>query len=452
MGAVYWLYSMALGIALLVSGPWWLVQLLRHGKYRAGLAERLGRVPERLLRGDRGPVIWIHAVSVGEALAISRLVEELRRRLPEHRVVVSTTTQTGQKLAAERFGAENVFYFPIDFAFAVRPYLTALRPSLVVLAETEFWPNFIRLARESGAKLMVTNARISDRSLPRYRRFRGVLARVLANIDVFLAQSGQDVARLREIGAPAERVKFAGNLKFDVTPPAEAGFVDELRAALKTSAAGPTIVAGSTVAGEEPLVLEAFAKVLAQCPAAALVLAPRHRERFEEAAEAVSRAGLPTVRRSAWEPAKPLAGTVLLLDTIGELASVYGVADLAFVGGSLVQRGGHNILEPAHFGVATVVGPHTENFRDIVALFTRENAVVVTPSERLSDTLIGLLRDPATLAQYGQRARRVLETQRGATSRTVDAIAELVESGRTTPPSASQKGGAPGGVPVDGRS
>src|SRR5271170_2534864 len=214
--------------------------MARYGKYHAGLAERLGRVASRLqLPGKEERVIWVHAVSVGEVLAVAGLVEELRRRFPQHQIFVSTTTDTGQVLARKRFGDGNVFYFPLDFAFAIRPYLRALRPQLMVIAETEFWPNFMRLAHASGARIAVVNARISDRSWPSYRRFRGLMRRLLANVDLFLAQTPEDAARLRDIGAAPERVRVAGNLKFDIPEPDPPAIVEVVRRSIKGSGAGP---------------------------------------------------------------------------------------------------------------------------------------------------------------------------------------------------------------------
>src|SRR5512133_147389 len=224
--------------------------MLRLGKYRAGLAERFGGVPARIRRGDHRGSIWVHAVSVGEVLAISGLVAALREALPGLRVVVSTTTHTGQRLARERFGEADVFYFPLDFAFCIRPYVRALQPKLVVVAETELWPNFLRILRSSGARVAVVNARISDRSFPRYRTWRGLLARVLRFVDLFLAQSDEDARRLREIGAASDRVHVSGNLKFDVKPPQEQAAVAKLRNALAAGGVRPVIVAGSTVEGE----------------------------------------------------------------------------------------------------------------------------------------------------------------------------------------------------------
>lgn len=422
---MYVLYSALLFLLLLLSLPYWLVQMARLGKYRAGLAERLGEVPERLrLNFSRLPVIWVHAVSVGEVLAVSALLEQLQAE-GAARVVISTTTQTGQKLARQRFGEKNVFFFPIDLPFAISAYFHALRPKLVVLAETEFWPNFLHKAHRHGARVAVVNARISDRSFPRYRRYRGLLSRVLSNVDCFLAQSQEDARRLVEIGAEPDRVRVSGNLKFDVAPPRELPFVEELRAELAAAHAGPTLVAGSTVEGEEPMVLDAFREVLLANPQARLILAPRHRERFAAVAALLAQCGMPFALRSESRIAHS-QWRVLLLDSIGELATIYSVADIALVGGSLVPRGGHNILEPAFYGVPIIVGPHTENFRDILALFRRENAVIECPPAELNSRLQQLFADRNVRAELGARARSVLEAQRGATARTHDALRALL--------------------------
>ncbi len=258
---IYFLYSLLLAAAMLLSLPYWLYQMLRHGKYRRGFAERLGSVPSRLIQtSPKRPVIWVHAVSVGEVLAVTGLIDEMRRRFPQHRIFITTTTDTGQELARKRFEEENVFYFPLDFAFAIRPYLRALRPELVVIAETEFWPNFLRLAHASGARIAVVNARISDRSWPNYRRFRSLLKKELENIDLFLAQTDADSARLESIGAVPDRVQVTGNLKFDINLPPAPPIVAALRKSLAASGAGPVLVCGSTqraravhpVRGEHP--------------------------------------------------------------------------------------------------------------------------------------------------------------------------------------------------------
>jgi 3-deoxy-D-manno-octulosonic-acid transferase len=420
------LYSVALAVGMLVSLPYWLFQMARHNKYSKGLAERLGRVPSRLrLPGKEEPVIWVHAVSVGEVLAVAGLVDELRLRSPQNRIFVSTTTDTGQALARKRFGEDNVFYFPMDFAFAIRPYLKALHPQMVVIAETEFWPNFLRLVHGSGARIAVVNARISDRSRPNYRRFRGLLGKVLANVDLFLAQTQEDAVRLQDIGAIPERVRVTGNLKFDVPAPSPPAIVESLAKLLTATGTGPVLVCGSTVDGEEPLLLKAFENLLVQHPRAVMILAPRHPERFPAAAALLERMSIRFCRRSEWK-GEPLAGGVLLLDTIGELSALYALADIAFVGGSLVPRGGHNIIEPAQHGVAIVVGNHTENFRDIVSLFQSRDAVRIVGPAELPLMWLELLSNDVERKALGQRAAETMRSQIGATSRTADELKELL--------------------------
>ena len=426
---MYALYSAILAAVFIIGLPWWLLQMFRSGKYRAGLGERFGRVPERIVAHHTyKPVIWIHAVSVGEIIAVGGLINEIRERFRGYRIVISTTTLSGQALAREKFGEENVFYFPLDFAFAIRPYLRALRPELVVIAETEFWPNFLRLVRRSGARIAIVNARISDRSFPRYRRWRSLLAKWLANVDLFLAQSDLDRGRLVEIGAAENRVRVSGNLKFDARPQREAPVVAALRATIDVSDAYPVLVCGSTVAGEEPMVLDAFRKVLERFPRATLILAPRHPERWDSVAELVRQSGLPFWLRSECVGTMHLnlAGGIFVLDSIGELASVYSLATVAFVGGSLVPRGGHNILEPAQHGRAIIVGPYTENFRDIVSLFVRAGAVDVVDRNDFAHELLHLLFQEEKREQLGQHAAEVIRVNAGATDRTVDALEKLL--------------------------
>ncbi len=418
------LYSVALAVGMFVGLPYWLFQMVRHGKYRKGLAERLGRVPARLRLAEGQRAIWVHAVSVGEVLAVAGLVEELRRG-SQRRIFVSTITDTGQELARSRFGAANVFYFPMDFAFAIRPYLRALRPQMVVIAETEFWPNFLRLAHASGARIAVVNARISDRSWPRYQRFRGLMRRLLANVDMFLAQTAEDATRLQDIGARAERVRVSGNLKFDIPAPVPPAIVESVRTSIAGSGAGPVLVCGSTADGEESLLLKAFENILVQHPRAVMILAPRHPERFPAVVALLEQMSVRFCRRSVWN-GESLAGGVFLLDTIGELAALYALADIAFVGGSLVPRGGHNIIEPAQHGVAIVVGNNTENFRDIVSLFQRRDAVRgVSPAE-LPLVFLDLLANDAERRALGQRAAETMRSQIGATARTAGELQELL--------------------------
>jgi 3-deoxy-D-manno-octulosonic-acid transferase len=432
---MYLLYSALLAVVLVVGSPYWLFQMLRHGKYRRGLWQRLGAAPDRF-RGSTKPSIWIHAVSVGEVFAVSELVPALRGLFPHHRIVISTTTDTGQRLASARFGAENVFYFPLDFGFAARRWIAALRPALIVIAETEFWPNFLRIAQQSGARIAIVNARISDRSLPGYRRWKNSLTKILRGVDLFLAQTPEDARRLVEIGADATRVTVGGNLKYDIPTPSPL-IVDQLRASLAASESTPVLVCGSTVEGvpetEEALLIAAFQNVLAAYPAAAMLLAPRHPERFASVAALLQQSNIKFFKRSQWD-GESLSGAILLIDSIGELSSIYALADIAFVGGSLVPRGGHNIIEPAQFGVPILVGPHTENFRDIVDLFLNRDAVrVVSPSD-LSSAFLSLLENERARLDLGRRAAETLASQRGATQLTLQKLQELLSQSHEVNP------------------
>ena len=422
---MYLLYSALMAAGLLVSLPYWIFQMKRRGKYRLGLRQRLGSVPAKLQPTCSRGTIWVHAVSVGEVLAVSRLVNEMRRRWPAARVLVSTSTDTGQKLARTRFGAESVFYFPLDFAFAIRPYLQVLQPELVVIAETEFWPNFLRLSKRNGARLAVVNARISDRSWPGYRRLRWWLPGVISKVDLFLAQTYEDRKRLIDIGAPEDRVEVTGNLKFDVEPPSPPAVMASLRKSFQESGAGPILVCGSTVDEEEErMLLQAFQNILASHPHSVMILAPRHPERFPVVASLLESIGIRFWRRSLWS-GEPVSGGILLLDSIGELAPVYGLADIAFVGGSLVPKGGHNIIEPARYGVPIVVGNHYENFRDIIGLFQAHDAVRIVGPAELPLVLMELISDEAERKTLGRRAAETWRSQTGATERTFAALERL---------------------------
>jgi 3-deoxy-D-manno-octulosonic-acid transferase len=421
------LYSLALAVALILASPYWLFRMLRGGRYRAGLRQRLGMLPSGLHAWIAGrPVLWLHAVSVGEILAASRLVELLDTALPSTAVVISTTTATGQQLAQKRFGAERVFYYPLDFGWIVRRVLRALRPQAIVLMESELWPRMIYEADRSSIPVVVVNARVSDRSLPRYRALRTLWRPFLRCLTLVLAQSEQDAARLRTIGVPAGKIQISGNLKYDVRPPVEATVTEKLREYL--AAGVNVVVAGSTLAGEETWLLRALQELSGPFPSLLLILAPRHPERFDAAAQEVANTGLPLLRRSQWmqNPAMLPAGCVFLLDSIGELASVYSLATIAFVGGSLFPTGGHNPLEPAQFGKPIVTGPYTENFRGMVAAMLAEEAIRITPPERLAHTLEELLNDPAEAVAMGVRGQQFFAAHAGASKICEEAIQKIL--------------------------
>ena len=317
---------------------------------------------------------------------------------------------------------------PLDFGFAVRRYLNVLRPQLIVVAETEFWPNLLHLARKRRTSVAIVNARISDRSFPRYKRFKWFFGRVLSEVDLFLAQTTDDAQRLREIGAPTERARVSGNLKFDVRPNAQPGLVSGLRAAIGKDS--PVIVCGSTAEGEEEPLLASFKTVQQQFPTAVMILAPRHPERFEKVAGLISAAGFALQRRSVWQAPQPVRSGVFLLDSVGELAAVYELADIAFVGGSLVSTGGHNILEPAQYGAAILVGPHTFNFREIVSIFEQGSALKIVTAETLGSELLLMLGHPDERQRMGRAAKELFTKHAGATRRTLTALAPLLQQER----------------------
>ena len=415
---ILFFYNLALMTALIAASPWWLWQMFATEKYREGLGERLGFV--RPLKGAGGrPAIWIHAVSVGEVLAASRLVTTLDAVLPDYFVAVSTTTRTGQKLARERFGRDRVFYCPLDLPWAIGAALKARKPAMLVLAETEFWPNLLHGCFKRGIPVVVVNARISDRSWPRYRWLRGLWRPMLRRLTAVLAQSELDAERLRQLGCG--RVSVAGNLKFDVRTSAESAATELIR---RLNPGLRLLVAGSTLDGEEAMLLSAWPEILRAEPELALILAPRHPERFSTVAGLLERSGFAWRRRSAMGSDALVAGEVVLLDSMGELASVYSLADVAFVGGSLVAAGGHNPLEPAQFGVPVAMGEHYANFRSIVdAMLARQALKIVRPGE-LASGLATLFAE--TAKEMGERGRLVFEEQAGATERTVAAIKEAL--------------------------
>ena len=452
---MYLLYSFLLALAALVTFPYFLVQGLRYGKYLGSFRERLGRVPERAHSPhSQGDALWLHAVSVGELLACQSLVAGLKQRFPQRPLLVSTTTETGFRTAQQRFetGAlktDAIFYCPFDFRFSVRRVLRRVRPALLLVAETEFWPNLFWEASRGGVQVVVVNARISDRSFPRYRLFRGFIGKVLNQATLLMAQSEVDAERLRQLGADPARVRVAGNLKFDRE--AAAPLPDWLDRQLSRWTATGALVAGSTAAGEEEVLLAGFQRLREHRPSLRLLLAPRRPERFEEVAQLIAARGFRLARRSQLTAAPDVEidpeidaeidpeAAVLLLDSMGELSAVYRYATVAFVGGSLVPHGGQNVLEAVQFARPVVVGPYMQNFRDIAHAFGAAGALrQVGSGGELFGALEQLFDDPAAAAAMGHAGRRLLEANRGATERVLEAVAALlpapaeVASGQTS--------------------
>jgi 3-deoxy-D-manno-octulosonic-acid transferase len=436
---MYLLYSLLLTLAFLALLPYFAYQAFVKGKYLSNLRQRLGRLPVAW-QAEQRPTIWLHAVSVGETLAALPLLKALRAEFPQHRLIVSTTTDTGQALALARCAeADGVCYFPFDWRFAVRRALAAIKPGIVILLESELWPNFLRECNERAIPVLVANGRISDRSFKRSQRVGFLLKPFYRKATRWLMQSAPDAERAVTLGA--SRVSVSGNLKYDLGAAGlsakQEAVARELNELFALTAA-PLIIAGSTTERderlcEEWLLLQAFHALRrhAGCERARLLLAPRHPERFQAVAKLLAREGCRFARRSTMQAAPE--AEVILLDSLGELAALYQFADIVFVGGSLVPKGGHNVLEPAFYARPIVVGPHTENFREITGEFLRRDAVIQLPPaeapelvETLSATFQRLLNDPAFAQRLGQNAQQTVALNRGATARTVAAVVELL--------------------------
>jgi 3-deoxy-D-manno-octulosonic-acid transferase len=467
---MYFVYSLLIIIFGLIASPYLAYQAIRYKKYIGSLGQRMGYLPVSFnLDGEES--IWIHAVSVGEVLTVRALISDLKRSYPRFRIFLSTTTMGGQQVARRNVqDVDAVFYFPFDLAFIVRRTLRLVRPRLFVMMETEIWPNLLRQSKRLGVATVMVNGRISSRSYPRYKLVRPFFRRVLRDVDRFCMQSEESARRLIDIGADSARVSVTGSLKFDSleagAPSAgptsgsrswdgSAGPTSGSRAwdanaaaALGGQAPGsptpgrgrdrvlryfrmtstrPVIVAGSTMRGEEELLLRVFRRLKGNVNNPLLVLAPRNAERFAEVAQLARNHAFVIVRRSDLPVDAEPRAEVVVLDTIGELAQLYQIATAVFVGGSLVDSGGHNILEPAVFGKPIVFGSHMQNFQEIADAFVAHDAAIQVHHERdLEEALLSLLTDPVRRARLGAAARALVESNRGAKDKSLAVIGQLL--------------------------
>ncbi|HEY3189174.1 MAG TPA: 3-deoxy-D-manno-octulosonic acid transferase, partial [Solirubrobacteraceae bacterium] len=390
------------------------------------LRQRLGYGPRRV-----GPKCgWIHAVSVGESIAAAPIVAGLRRHAPELPLVMTTVTETGARVVADRFRGDVVHrFFPLDFPGAARRAIEAINPAFVVCMETELWPNVLRTLARRAVPVMIANGRVSDRSYPRYRAVRRFLRPVLADVRVFAMQSETDARRIIALGAPVDRVFVTGNVKHEAAPPDE-GAAEAWRQRLGLEAPAPVWIAGSTHRGEEELVLLAHDRARARVPGLTLIVAPRHPERAPEVLKLIHARGLDATLRSEL-PGGRRAGAVIVVDTVGELASIYALGDVVFVGGSLVAAGGHNVLEPALRGKPVLFGPHTLNFREPAELLIRGGGGrVVGDADELATALTRWLDDAALREAAGAAARAAAESRTGAVRETLDLIERFLLGSR----------------------
>ncbi|MEX2112882.1 MAG: 3-deoxy-D-manno-octulosonic acid transferase [Pirellulales bacterium] len=429
-----YLFNLFYAVILLASLPWLVVAAIRRGKYRTGWsAKLLGLVP---VRASAAPCVWLHAVSLGEVSLIGPLVAEIRRRHPDWQIAVSTTTLTGYELARLRYADHLVFYCPMDFSWAVRRAMARIRPTMLLLAELELWPNLIDAARTAGAKVAVINGRLSDRSFRGYGRFRPLVSRLLAKLDVIAAQNAQYADRFLALGARDAAVYVTGSLKFDgAATDRDNPRTTALRMLAGLKSSEVVFLAGSTQEPEEKLALDAYRQLAVAHPELRLVIVPRHPERFEEVARLLAAGDVPWQRRTTLDqqPADPRA-RILLIDRVGELAAWWGAAHIAYVGGSMGERQGQNMIEPAAYGATVSFGPKTRNFKDVVAALLAANAaVVVHDGPELTAFVRRSLEQPGFADDLGARAQRVVRAQLGATARTVDLLDALAApSGRSS--------------------
>jgi 3-deoxy-D-manno-octulosonic-acid transferase len=432
---MHFIYSLLLGLAFLILLPRFLFDAFRHGKYVAGFRERLGSLPP--MYRDGRPVIWIHCVSVGETQAARPLVQGIRKRFPEISIAISTITLTGQNLAREIFKheADKVFYFPFDWRWIARKTLKAMNPAVVLLMETELWPGFLRECDAQQIPVAIVNGRLSEKSFRRYRWIRGFMSRVLNGVRLAIMQTEADARRLRALGMDAEKTFVCGSLKFDAeTTPATDSLTRQFRERFKLADGIPLVLAASTHAREELVILDALKIIISKSESGPrLMIAPRHPERFAEVATLIEASGFRWSRRTAAEEPDDQQSQVILLDSIGELQSVYSLASIVFVGGSIANTGGHNILEPAAAGACVITGAHTFNFQLIVETFVSAGAIIQLPpmsyseaTVELADVISDLLSDSARRQELADRARHLVNENRGATECSLELLSSIL--------------------------
>lgn len=420
---MYILYSFLLFLCLLLYAPAYLFKTRKGDRGGLNLVDRLGlRISPRT---SVRPCLWIHAVSVGEVLSLRHLLEEIKKEHPDWEIFCSTLTSTGYRVArAKLTEATSVFFIPLDFAWTVKRFFKALHPDLFVLVESEFWPNLLRISGKNASAVLLINGRVSDRSFRKYRLFKPLVKRILRPIGRYLVQTEQDRERLLALGVQPERMEVVGNLKTDVKlPELKPEDLARLRSEIGLSPEKKLIVAGSTHKGEEEILLSAYRESRKKRESLSLIIAPRHIQRADEVEKLAEGGGLRVTRRTRANPGR--TWDVLILDTLGELANFYALSDIAFVGGSLVPKGGQNLLEPAFYGKPVVFGPFVQNFAFLAEEFVRRGAArQVSGLEDLTDVF--LIEEEIALQQMGRKGRELLAALQGATRKTLRVIESLM--------------------------
>jgi len=427
---MFFLYTLISICGHLLLAPYFLLRTETRRKYLPSFRQRCGwHLPASTPPGKT--CLWVHTVSMGELLAARRFIQRLKEEYPQARLVISTITLTGNALARKHFPDLDVFFFPLDWGPVIRRFLSRLRPNLFLSVETEIWPNFYRLAHRHGCRIALVNGRISPPSYRHYRWMRTFFLKIAEQVDLFLMQSPDNRERLCSLGVPKKKIVLTGNLKYDLrleTDPAMEKTIERMGKALQVTPTTPVLVCGSTMPGEEPMILEWFSFLRQRLPSCRLVLAPRHPERFSEVADLLSLQPFRFHRRSLLNDlATDKTVDILLLDSIGELAHVYRISTLVFIGGSLVDYGGHNILEPAFLGKAIFFGPHMRNFQDIADTFLRsQGACQVQNLEELKGKSLEVLENQAVREALGQKAAGVMRENGGAVEKSLQHVRSLM--------------------------
>ncbi|MCK8816322.1 3-deoxy-D-manno-octulosonic acid transferase [Natroniella sulfidigena] len=432
MKLIYIIYDILLLILFMLYLPVLLYKMIVKGKYREGILERFGFLAaEKIEQFEGQPTIWVHAVSVGETVAASAVVTEVKERYPEHKILFSTVTDTGQGMARQIVKeADETIYFPLDFSWVVGRALSKINPEVVILTETELWPNFIRLAKENEAKIMLANGRISDSSFAGYKYLGPILKDMLANVDLFSMQSEQDLEYIQSLGAEQTKVYNNGNTKFDQDyAQPDSSKEEELYQVFKLNKEQPILVVGSTHPNEEEQLLPLYQKLKDEFPELVMILAPRHIKRASEVESLYQQAGIKTVLRTEIETRDPSQDSVIILDTIGELAQIYGIADLVFVGGSLIEKGGHNILEPAVHGKLVFFGPYMFNFKANTRLVLDYGVgIQIEDVAELTEEMLYYLKNEDELKKKGRQAVQMIEDNQGAAERNAKLVKKIIDS------------------------
>lgn len=433
---MYFLYNFLLISILIVASPFWIFKILTKEKYRKGLIEKLGILPSDLKKRDSNKVrVHVHAVSVGEVIAATPFIKELKKRHPEISLVLSTVTPTGNEMAHKRLPeADHIIYFPFDLPWVVKKVINTVRPCLYITVETELWPNFLREVKLSGAKSIIINGRISPHTFKGYMRIKPFMKRTLSYVDLFCMQSDEDAGKIKAIGAPEGAVRVTGNMKYDQR------FVDisEDEVSIKKRVLGinredRVIIAGSTHRGEDEIILEAYKECLKGDEKIRLIIVPRHIERTGEIERLVKMQGLEMVRRTGLNNSKENTipyNTVIIGDTIGELATLYSIATVVIIGGSFIPHGGQNPLEAIYYKKPVVFGEHMFNFREIAGEILENGAgIKVEKAEDLTKALKALLNDPNRQRKMGEKGYEIILKNKGAVDRNLDIVEEFLPMG-----------------------